>query len=271
MDWARIIVPLMGRDEDDGVLAAAAAIAACVKARVSGVYVPVDAADLAPWLADGMVGAVEVTALEAVRAAAAEGEREAGRRLAACTASDKDFIALDSPVWSGLALESRLSDLVVFAAQTARGKTRLAQAFQDVLGGEQRPVLVVKGDPAPAASPVIVAWNGGKEATRAARTALPLLVRAADVLVAWVAAEARREDADPGRLADFLVAHGVKARPVHLKHTDPAAAIVDLAATSGAGLIVAGAFGHARLREFIFGGVTRNLLHADGPSLFLSH
>lgn len=270
MDWARIIVPLMGREDDDAVLAAAAEIASAVKARVCGVYVPVDAADLAPWLADGMVGAVEVTALEAVRAAAREGEREAMRRLTACTAKAKDFIALDSPVWSGLALESRLSDLVVFGSQTAKGKTRLAQAFQDVLGGEQRPILVARAGPLPAKT-VVVAWNGGKEATRAARTALPLLRLAGRVIVASVATEPRREDADPARLADFLVAHGVKAEPRRLKRNDPAPAILELARENEADLVVAGAFGHARLREFIFGGVTRNLLHADGPSLFLSH
>jgi nucleotide-binding universal stress UspA family protein len=39
----------------------------------------------------------------------------------------------------------------------------------------------------------------------------------------------------------------------------------------GANLLVAGAFGHPRLQEFIFGGTTRTLLNSDGPSLFLSH
>ena len=38
-----------------------------------------------------------------------------------------------------------------------------------------------------------------------------------------------------------------------------------------AGLLVAGAFGHPRLQEFIFGGTTRTLLAAEQPSLFLSH
>jgi nucleotide-binding universal stress UspA family protein len=43
------------------------------------------------------------------------------------------------------------------------------------------------------------------------------------------------------------------------------------AKAAGAEILVAGAFGHPRLQEFIFGGTTRSLLHADGPSLFLSH
>jgi nucleotide-binding universal stress UspA family protein len=44
-----------------------------------------------------------------------------------------------------------------------------------------------------------------------------------------------------------------------------------LHAAREAGLLVAGAFGHPRLQEFIFGGTTRSLLNADQPSLFLSH
>ena len=47
--------------------------------------------------------------------------------------------------------------------------------------------------------------------------------------------------------------------------------IAAAAAKVGAGVLVAGAFGHPRLQEFIFGGTTRTLLNADRPSLFLSH
>ena len=47
--------------------------------------------------------------------------------------------------------------------------------------------------------------------------------------------------------------------------------LVALGVVVGADLLVAGAFGHPRLREFIFGGATRTFLNADSPSLFLSH
>jgi len=44
-----------------------------------------------------------------------------------------------------------------------------------------------------------------------------------------------------------------------------------MASGAGASILVAGAFGHTRLQEFIFGGTTRTLLNSEGPSLFLSH
>jgi nucleotide-binding universal stress UspA family protein len=52
---------------------------------------------------------------------------------------------------------------------------------------------------------------------------------------------------------------------------DPAPALLAAANAAGADILVAGAFGHPRLQEFIFGGTTRTLLNSDHPSLFLSH
>ncbi len=52
---------------------------------------------------------------------------------------------------------------------------------------------------------------------------------------------------------------------------DAAPLLLYAASKVGAGILVAGAFGHPRLQEFIFGGTTRTLLSAEQPSLFLSH
>jgi nucleotide-binding universal stress UspA family protein len=52
---------------------------------------------------------------------------------------------------------------------------------------------------------------------------------------------------------------------------DAAPLLLHAASKVGADILVAGAFGHPRLQEFIFGGTTRTLLGADSPSLFLSH
>jgi nucleotide-binding universal stress UspA family protein len=189
--------------------------------------------------------------------------------LDACPAARKSFTELISPVLPKLALEARLADVVVFDHASACGKSRLGQAFQDLLGAEQRPILVAKGD-LPVLDVVLVAWNGGKEASRAARTALPLLQKAGRVVVV-TAQEPRTREIDPARMADFLAARGVKAEARRVEKGEPAATILAQAAEVGAGLVVAGAFGHARLREYVFGGATRSLLNASGPALFLSH
>jgi nucleotide-binding universal stress UspA family protein len=220
-------------------------------------------------MSDGMVGGVEVAAIEAVRSAAHEGEMVARRHFEACNAASKSFTTLVSPVMPKLDLEARLADVVVFDQASACGRSRLGQAFQDLLAGEQRPIVVTKG-PLPPSRTVLVAWNGGKEASRAARTALPLLQKAARVVVI-TAEEARTRDIDPQRMADFLAARGVAAEARRCEKGEAAHVILTQAADVGADLIVSGAFGHARLREYVLGGATRSLLNASGPALFLSH
>jgi nucleotide-binding universal stress UspA family protein len=263
------MVPLAGRAEDVSVLAFAAGAAKLFDAEVAGVFAPPDIADLVPWMSDGMVGGVEVAAIDAVKAAAAEGAVTSRRHLEACVAKRKDFIELISPVLPKLALEARLADVAVFDHASACGRSRLGQAFQDLLAAEQRPILVVKGA-FPTLDVVLVAWNGGKEASRAARTALPLLQKAKKVVVV-TADEPRTKDIDPARMAQFLSIRGVKAEARRCEKGEAAATILAQAAEVGAGLIVSGAFGHARLREYVFGGATRSLLNATGPALFLSH
>ena len=64
---------------------------------------------------------------------------------------------------------------------------------------------------------------------------------------------------------------GERTRSAHRQRRGGARRLLAAAKAAGADLLVAGAFGHPRLREFIFGGATRTFLNADSPSLFLSH
>jgi len=268
--WARIMAPLSGGKGDNAVLFAAAELARPFEAEVSGVYAPADVADLMPWMGEGFMGGVQITAVESLKEAASVGEANARGALEACAAPNKSFTTLDSPVWATLAVESRLSDVVVFDDEAARGKGPLAEAFQQLVANEQRPTVVAR--PGLKADGVMaVAWDGGKEATRATRTAMPLLEKASRVVIIG-ATEASSREFDPHRLKDFLGARGVEAEVHLIRDTGDAAGLILGAARSlGASLLVSGAFGHARLREFIFGGTTRSLLQADSPSLFLSH
>jgi nucleotide-binding universal stress UspA family protein len=263
------MVPLAGRPEDQALLAAGSVLAAPFGAEVAAVFAPADIAELVPWMSDGLIGGVEVGAIEAVKAAGVEGEKVARGFFDACTAPRKSYLALVSPVASRLDFEARLSDVVVLDQASACGRTRLAQPFQDLLASEQRPMVVTKG-PLTALDTVLVAWNGGKEASRAARTALPLLQKAKRVMVI-TAEEPRTRDIDPQRMAEFLRARGVNAEARRCEKGEAAEVILTQAADIGAGLIVSGAFGHTRLREYVLGGATRSLLNASGPALFLSH
>jgi nucleotide-binding universal stress UspA family protein len=271
VSWARIMAPVAGGDADAGVLAAAALLAAPFEAEVAAVYAPADVADLMPWMGEGFMGGVQVTAVQSLKEAAAEGEAAARASQAALDYRRKTFTTLSSPVWSALSMEGRLSDVVVFDDATARGRGPLAESFQQIVAGEQRPTLVVR--PGLSANGCIaVAWDGGKEASRAARTALPLLQKAARVVILAQPATASRYF-DPARLQAFLAERGVTAEVQILSETaDAAPNLMKAAQGIGANLLVAGAFGHPRLQEFIFGGATRTFLNAaDAPSLFLSH
>jgi nucleotide-binding universal stress UspA family protein len=270
MEWARILAPLSGGESDKRIIAAAAAIAEPFGAELTGVYAPADVADLIPWMGDGFMGGVQATALESIRRACAEGEVVAQAALDACTYGRKAFMSLKSPVWAALAMEGRLSDVVVFDDGAARGRGPLAEAFQQIVADEQRPTIVAR--PGLKVDGVIaVAWDGGKEASRAVRTALPLLQKAEKVLLLSAPSASSRKF-DVATLQEFLAARGVASELELLKDSgDPAPALLRAAKAAGATILVAGAFGHPRLQEFIFGGATRAFLHADSPSLFLSH
>ncbi len=265
------MAPVAGGDADAGVLAAAAAIAEPFGAELAAVYAPADVADLMPWMGEGFMGGVQVTAVQSLKDAAAEGERAARAACEAIGYAHKSFTALASPVWSALSMEGRLSDVVVFDDATAKGKGPLAESFQQIVADEQRPTIVARAGLS-VGGVVAVAWDGGKEASRAARTALPLLQRASRVVIlAAPASSARYFDA--ARLQAFFQVRGIASDLQSLAESgDPGGALLRAAKDAGANLLVVGAFGHPRLQEYIFGGTTRAFLHAtDAPSLFLSH
>lgn len=270
MSWARIMAPLSGGDADRQAMAAAALLAEPFGAEAAGVYVPADVGDVMPWIAEGYMGGVQATAMDSLKQAAALGERSAREAFEACPYAKRRFASLQTPVWAGLSAEARLSDVVVFSDSAARGRGPLAQAFQQIVADEQRPVLVAR-EGLRVGGCVVVAWDGGKEASRAARLVLPLLEKARRVVIA-AAPKASSRNFDPARLQAYYAARGVEAELDILPDKgDAAPGLLGAAARAGAEILAAGAFGHPRLQEFIFGGTTRTLLNADAPSLFLSH
>jgi nucleotide-binding universal stress UspA family protein len=271
LDWARIMTPLSGGEGDRRVLAAGGAVAEAFGAELACVHAPADVADLIPWMGDGFMGGVQATAVQSLREAAAAGEKAARAAADACPYQNKTFTALASPVWAALAMEGRLSDVVVFDFPTARGKGALSEAFQQILADEQRPTLVAH-EGLTVGGPIAVAWDGGKEASRAMRTSIPLLRKASAVVILSAPGASPRRF-DPALLRQFLAARGVEAtiEVVNIDHGDPAPALVKAAKAASAGILVAGAFGHPRLQEYVFGGATRTFLNSEGLSLFLSH
>jgi nucleotide-binding universal stress UspA family protein len=270
MIWARVMAPLSGGEQDRRVVAGAAALAAPFDAELMCLHAPPDVADLMPWMGDGFMGGVQASAVDSIRQAAAEGAAAAKALVDACPYQNKSFRTLASPVWAGLALQGRLSDVVVFDNASSRGKGPLAETFQQIVADEQRPTLVLR-EGFSVGGVVAVAWDGGKEASRAVRTAVPLLEKASSVVILSAPAAAQRQF-DSNEMQAYLAGRGVKAEVQTIDGSgDPSHLLLNAAKASGANLLVAGAFGHPRLQEFIFGGTTKTFLTSDGPSLFLSH
>jgi nucleotide-binding universal stress UspA family protein len=103
------------------------------------------------------------------------------------------------------------------------------------------------------------------------RTAVPLLEKASKVVI-LSAPQAASRQFDPAGLQAYLASRGVKSEIEKLEGSaDAAPRLLKAAVDSGANLLVAGAFGHPRLQEFVFGGATRTFFAAAAPSLFISH
>lgn len=173
-----------------------------------------------------------------------------------------------------LSRHTALADLVVIAQDGLQGVPGQDLLNQTLLT-DRAPVLIVRGDPERLAGPVAIAWNGSPQAGRAVRAALPLLAMASAVHVLQCVTRLEHEAADPDidRLNAYLKLHGVGAGVATLvEGGDEGAALIAAAEAKGTGLLVAGAWGHSRLRETVFGGATRTFLRQkDGPSLLLAN
>lgn len=150
--------------------------------------------------------------------------------------------------------------------------------FGGLLLQSGRPVLMVPPRcrvRLPAAR-VVVAWRPGRESARAIHDALPLLARAQQVDILVVEAGNGDKDKDApqdGDIVRHLGRHGIDARLVSVATEGRAVSdrILAHARKTGAQLIVAGGYGHSRLREWALGGVTRELLLASPVPVLFSH
>jgi nucleotide-binding universal stress UspA family protein len=121
----------------------------------------------------------------------------------------------------------------------------------------------------------MIAWKDTAEARRAIAAALPLLKRAKDVQIVEIVdndgekRDAARHVAD---VAAWLQQHGIKAAATTELSAGNAGSHLDLlAAQNRADVVIAGAYGHSRLREWAFGGVTRHFIHAAKTCTLLMH
>ncbi|KQT59912.1 universal stress protein UspA [Methylobacterium sp. Leaf456] len=173
-----------------------------------------------------------------------------------------------------LIAQAACADLVVVRRRSETGPPAFTLDPGDLVMRLGRPMLLVPpGTDHLEAKRVAIAWKNTREARRAMRDALPFLLRASHVAVITVDEGKGRDDEDGRDTVRLLQAHGIEASAVQGGSGDAttAEALLDAVGEQGADLIVAGAYGHGRLREWAFGGVTRDLLHGAPVCCLLSH
>lgn len=175
-----------------------------------------------------------------------------------------------------LALHARAADLIVVGSPNNSGSGYLRTVDPgSLVVSAGRPILFASEALQPMnAENILVAWKDTREARRAVVDAMPILVGARDVLVATIAEDDRAAGRESvADVARFLIRHGVKARSevIDVGKTDAADALAEIAQEIGADLTVFGGYGHSRLREWIFGGVTRSLLQNGGLNRLVSN
>jgi nucleotide-binding universal stress UspA family protein len=172
--------------------------------------------------------------------------------------------------------EARAADLVILGRRAASDIADRAVDPASVLLRCGRPVLMVPDAIGTlSAERIVVGWKETREACRAVRDALALLKGSKEVTIVAVE-EPTRSAADSRALDDvaaYLAQHGVLIGDTitHAITAHVGAALWAIASEKGADLIVAGGYGHSRLSEWVYGGVTREPLYSGPTCCLLSH
>jgi nucleotide-binding universal stress UspA family protein len=170
--------------------------------------------------------------------------------------------------------QSRAADLVVLSRQGVAdiGASAFSVSPGDVVMSLGRPMLVAPpGSKKLSGRRAVIGWKDTREARRAVMDALPLLKAATVAYVVASGCDADRSGVDD--VGAYLKRHGINAVPrlSFVPDTNTADAILEVASDHNADLIVAGAYGHSRVREWAFGGVTHDLLQRAPICCLMSH
>ena len=278
-------MPVDGTPRDREALDAAIAAAKPFSAHVEALFVQINPAEQMPILGvpftpDVMGAMVDantqlfnaardraLTAVtEACRTWGAELVEKPGEHAGELTCSFRAVMGHPPKI---LAKAASLSDLVVL--HPCAGSPAAFETALDVVLEGHRPLLVAAGAVDPSGK-ALIAWDGSMAASRAVIAALPFLGRAGSIEIVCVC-HGHETLPDTNEISDYLGLHGVHATVKELKVTGTSIpdALMDYAARSRASLLVMGGFGHSRVRETLFGGVTNDILRKAVFPVFLTH
>lgn len=288
MSIAKILAPVTGGPRDAIVLAGAQAAAKPFNAHVEALFIRPDPVEAMPFYGEGMSSAVVQEIMDASKTASGKASQAARQ---ACEAAARDAGALTAPApgkrekvtcafvevqgnfADRVTFAARLSDLVVFGPLKEGDRPGLSEAFEATLIETGRPILLVSQPPKPDFYDAIaVGWNGSVASAHAVTAALPYLERAARVEILTV----KQPNAEPisaDELKAYLGLRGIAAsdRQIDAGTRPVSDVLLEAAGAGGAGMLVAGGYGHSRLRELFVTGVTRRVVAQADIPCFLVH
>ena len=168
---------------------------------------------------------------------------------------------------------ARYHDLVVVGI--GPDDTTMQETTEAAIFGSGRPTLLVPDSSVPATfEHVMIAWDGSRVAARAVSDARDFLQRAQTITIASVTDEKPLPHDDPdNRLAEYFTRHDIEATVAQVQGRGHpiAETLQEHAREIGAGMLVMGAFGHSRIRDFVLGGATNGILKDLRLPVLLSH
>jgi nucleotide-binding universal stress UspA family protein len=280
MTVAKILVPLNGTSQDAIVAAAAIRAAKPFNAHVSAVFIHPDPADALPPIGLPLTGEAMQAFIDGqtrLATDAAEAARETF--VTACRNEGAKFVAAieRSDVVTGsyreypetahvMAELASLCDLVTLGQHIYSPDSY--DTILEVLMKARQPVLLCAEVPERLFQHVIIGWDGGICAAHAMLAATPHLERARTVEIVTVDNGHDLQD-----VKAFLQLHGVtcSARSLRSDHRPIHETLLEYVETSHADTLVIGGYGHSRVHETLFGGVTIEMLLRARVPVFLMH
>jgi nucleotide-binding universal stress UspA family protein len=268
MSFRRILVHVEADEQTDRRLATAAALAS----RFDAMLVGLAAGTIQPPPADPTFG--DPGWLQIQRDQIEEDFAAARAKFLAAAPGGEWRTAFSTPA-AALTVLTSTADIAIVGPQSDAAFWNAARMLNlgEFLMHAGRPVFIVPdaGGPAEFGS-AMVAWKNTREAQRAVADALPLLKSAGRVTIVHVR-EGSVSDDTATECRHFLKGHAIAAEIAMLNAADGPAdrQLTDFAGEQGVDLIVAGAYGHSRLREWVLGGVTRQFLTQSPVSCLISH
>jgi len=276
VSYKRIMVPLNGMDDAGQALRLAFDLGQRFEAEVIGLHAATETSSALPYMGESMSGALldnMVAALEKESAARQQAAQAALDEARQAVSGNGQLMVRKGAEDDMLAQYGRLADLVVVARGASDTALSESPTMQAAIMNTGRPVLVAPPERAgTVARNIVVAWNGSAQAARALGAAMPLLSQADTVTLLQID-EGSGEGPPIEDAVDYLAAHGCQAKALTQPHGHGSIGddLLLAAHNQGADLLVMGAYSHSRLREFVFGGVTRHVMETANLPVLMAH